>query len=91
MHDTFDPLRPVPEFTLPVSVPVNLMVGVPSAGEGLSVRRFGFLISRLAHAVPQTAIRFTSDLRSDRLRIKSGVEKILNVIYVVLSIFMVSQ
>src|SRR4029453_11097604 len=84
-------LLPMSQLALPATALVDLVVAVPSAGERLPVRCIGFQVGCLSDAVPQAVFRACSDLRGDCSWIELGMEHVLQIVHVVLTVVVVAE
>src|SRR4029453_1415313 len=91
VDDALDRLLPMPQLALPATALVDLVVTVPPAGKRLPVRCIGFQVGCLSNAVPQAVFRACSDLRGDCSRIELGIEHVLQIVYVVLTVVVIAE
>ena len=91
VDNALDRLLPMPQLALPATALVDLVVAVPSAGERLPVSCIGFQIGCLSDAVPQAVFGACSDLAGDCSRIELGIEGVLQIVQVVLTVVVVAE
>src|SRR5215470_8651403 len=84
-------LLPMSQSVLPAAALVDLVVTVTAAGEWLPVRCTRFQIGCLPDPVPQAIRRPRPDLLSNCPRIELGVQHVLQIIQVVLTVAVVAE